>query len=515
MTTHNKNAKNLMLLFVLTLLTKGLGFLKTAITAAIYGMNVQTDIYNLADGIVNQVFYAFTVSVCLIIVPLYLEKNAQSDLAGKRFAKSAYLSIWGFGGVLLVLAAAFTPLLAKLVGREYTPAQVTLLTQYMWCLSTGLALSLVTNALQSILNARRVYGYPSLCAMLGSAIVIGFMLLFSKQLGIWAMVLAVPVSFLAQTVILHFRTAPFMRLSLRKESFDPDVKRLYTQMVPVFLSNASMELNGFFDKYILAGLAAGAVTAVSYANVLLVFATNIITIPVTTVLFTDVSDLCAQKKYDQVRTLTETTVVKSIALCLPIVGITALCSGDIVNCVFGYGAFDQNAVTLTAQALTVYGVSIVFYVLKDTVNRVCYALQETRTPLIAGIMGVLVHISLSLLLVERYGMIAVAWGTVAGVACMAGFTYLRLSKKYLRCNLRPYAISFLKIAAAFAATMAALILLNRLPMPLSSQLASFIRFGISAIIGFALYFGLLLMMKETQTRSILAALTKKQRGPGA
>lgn len=501
------------MLFVLTLLTKGLGFLKTSITAACYGMSIETDIYNLADGIMNQVFYAFTISLSLIIVPLYLEKTTQSPLAGKRFAKSAYFSIWGFGGFLFALVAVFAPALSQLLGREYSPEHIALLTRYMWCLSVGMVLSLVANALQSILNAARVYGYPSICAMVNSVVIIAFILLFSDKLGIWAMVFAVPVAFLIQTVILHIRTAPFMDISLRKEKFDRDVKKLYTQMVPVFLSNASMELNGFFDKYILAGLTEGAVTAISYANVLLVFATNIITIPVTTILFTDVSDLCAQKKYKEVRTVTETTIVKIVMLCLPIAGITALCSRDIVNSVFGYGEFGADAVSMTAQALAIYGISIIFYVLKDVINRVCYALQETRIPMIASIIGAVVHIAVSLLLVRLYGMIAVAFGTVVGVAFMAIFTYLCLSRKYLHSRLRQYWGSFLKIAVSFAAAMLVLVLLAKLPLPVpfAAQLVSIFRFLVSTVVGFAVYFGLLLIMRETYTCDIVAVLLKRKK----
>ena len=507
-----KNAKNLILLFVLTLLTKGLGFLKTSITAASFGMSIETDIYNLADGVMNQVFYAFTISIALIIVPLYLEKVAESPLAGKRFAKSAYYSIWGFGGALFALVAVLAPLLARLMGREYAQEHIQLLTKYMWILSVGMVLSLVANALQSILNAASIYGYPSICAMINSAVIIGFILLFADTLGIWAMVFAVPVAFLIQTVILNVRAAPLMKVSLRKEKFDPSVKKLYTQMVPVFMSNASMELNGFVDKYILAGLNAGAVTAISYANVLLVFATNIITIPVTTILFTDVSTLCAQKKYDQVRTVTETTIVKILMLCLPVVGITVLCSRDIVNSVFGYGLFGAEAVSMTAKALMVYGLSIVFYVLKDVINRVCYALQETKIPMVASIVGAVVHIAVALLLVKAFDMVAVAVGTVIGVAFMAVYTYLRLSKKYLRTSLKPYAGSFGKIAIALMAMLAVVLLLANVPLhfAVASQILSIGRFVGCTAVGFIVYFGLLLAMKETYITEIIGSFLKRK-----
>ena len=51
MKKSKSSVKAVMMLFFLTIVTKIVGFLKTSITAASFGVSIETDIYNLADGV--------------------------------------------------------------------------------------------------------------------------------------------------------------------------------------------------------------------------------------------------------------------------------------------------------------------------------------------------------------------------------------------------------------------------------------------------------------------------------
>lgn len=508
------NTRSLLLLLVLTVFTKALGFLKTTITAAYFGMSVETDIYNIADGIINQVFYAFTISVSVIIVPLYLARKEEGKTASKRFAKTAYISMIILGAALMLIVFFLSPVIARIMGREYSPAYIDLLSKYMRVLAAGIMLTLVTNTIQSLLNAERVYGFPSLCAMMNSVVIILFAVVFSDILGVWALVLSVPVAYLIQTVFLRIKARKYLNVSLKSVGgYDPQIKVLFISMIPVFLSNATMELNGFVDKYLLAGLEAGAVTAVSYSMVLLVFATNIISIPVTTVLFTDVSELCSKKKYDDVRAVTEKAVVSVLMVCLPIMVIAISCSGRIVNFVYGYGKFSPDAVSLTALALAGYGFSIAFYVLKDVVNRIAYALLETKLPMIVGIISFVVHVAIAVALTPYFGMMGVIWGTVASVGLTAVLTLIVLSKKYLHCKWMKYWPSYLKIVLATAIMTAAVILMqNVMHIDLfGDKIDTLAELAIYAVAGFVLYFGVLLLTKEASVMGLCSSAFNKFR----
>lgn len=507
-----QNSKPFISLLLLTILTKGLGFLKTTVTAAYFGASIQTDIYNLADGIINQVFYAFTISASVLIVPLYLDRKEEGVPQGKRFAKTVYNTMILLGIALLLLIAVTSPWIARILGREYSADQIQLLARYMQILAVGVMLTLLTNTLQSILNAERVYGFPSICAMMNSVIIILFSVLLANVIDIWALVLAVPVAYIFQTVFLRFKARRYLNISLKENGgWDPSIKLLLVNMLPVFLSNATMELNGLFDKYILAGLQEGAVTAVSYAMVLLVFATNIISIPVTTVLFTDISELCSKKQYDQVRQLTEKAVISLLLICMPIMIVTVFCAKDIVSFVYGYGKFSGDSITLTGSILSGYGLSIAFYVLKDTINRVSYALKETKLPMVVGILSAIVHIGVAVVLTPYLGVLGVVWATVISVGVTAVVTLAVLSRRHLHCRFQRYIPCLLKITAAAAATVLFFVLASdMLFIDLASEkVNALVHFAACTIAGFLLYFGILVLTKEKMTRELVSAVLKK------
>lgn len=507
-----KASKSLIILLGLTILTKALGFLKTSIIAACFGATIQTDIYNLADGIINQVFYAFTISISVIIVPLYLMRKENSEHEGKRFAKSAYLTMGLFGVALVILILIASPFIAKVIGRAYEEPYIQLLTQYMQILALGIMLSMVTNTIQSILNAEREYGFPSVCAMINSVVIILFAILFSDTLGVWALVLSVPVAYLIQTLFLRIKAAKYLKISLRKAGgLDTGIKTLFSSMLPVFLSNATMELNGFLDKYILAGLEEGAVTAISYAMVLLVFATNIISIPITTVLFTDVSELCSKKEYDKVRIVTEKSIISVLMICIPIMIITVFCAGDIVSFVYGYGKFTEEAVRLTSVALAGYGLSIVFYVLKDIINRVSYALLETKLPMITGIIATVVHVASALLLTPYCGILGVVWATIISVGLTAFLTLIILSRKHLHFKFRKYLGNLLKISVATTAMIGVVAMLNQFVNlnVLNGKIDTLLNLLIYTAAGFVAYFGVLLLCKESLSKELFSGIMNK------
>ncbi len=71
---------------------------------------------------------------------------------------------------------------------------------------------------------------------------------------------------------------------------------LYTD-VAYLLGNAFSEINQLVDKSLLSAMEDGTVTAVSYASVLYQFASNMIGIPMTTIIYTELAESFAAERY--------------------------------------------------------------------------------------------------------------------------------------------------------------------------------------------------------------------------
>ncbi|MCR0350556.1 hypothetical protein DWW36_16960 [Erysipelotrichaceae bacterium AF15-26LB] len=435
MKKSKSSVKAVMMLFFLTIVTKIVGFLKTSITAASFGVSIETDIYNLADGVVNQIFSSFSAAIVVIILPIYLAQKHKNENEGRIFARSSYYSLALFSIFLVGILYFLNPYIVDIMGYSYNAEYKELFVNYLQILEIGISFSIITGALQAILNAEKIYGFPSICAMVNSFIVILLILLFKNTIGLWAIVIASPIAYIAQIIILRYKTNKYLSAKVNDISFDQNIKKLFTKMFPLFIGNATLEINSFIDKYFLSGIKGGVLSSVSYANTILVFATNIIMLPLSTVLFTDISTLRINGETDKIKKIVKNTLLGVIAISLPITLVFVICSEQIISILFGYGKFNETAIKLTSSALSIYGITIVFHIIKYVLNRVLYAFLDTKTPMKIGIFTVLIHIFLVTILAKKYGMQGILISNVLDVIISTTLTYLIISKNYFNLQL--------------------------------------------------------------------------------
>jgi putative peptidoglycan lipid II flippase len=66
---------------------------------------------------------------------------------------------------------------------------------------------------------------------------------------------------------------------------------------------------------------------------------------------------------------------------------------------FERGAFSADASIMTSGALIYYSIGLVAIALRSMLNKVFYSLQDTKTPMINGVIGVLLNVILNLMLI--------------------------------------------------------------------------------------------------------------------
>ena len=69
--------KATVLMFVLSLAGKLIGFLRSVIIASSFGANNVTDAYYLAYGVNANILYAITMSVSVAFLPMYIKKKEE------------------------------------------------------------------------------------------------------------------------------------------------------------------------------------------------------------------------------------------------------------------------------------------------------------------------------------------------------------------------------------------------------------------------------------------------------
>ena len=331
------------ILFVLSLLNKGLGFIKSMIIASVFGATMQTDAYYVAEGLMQNALIPISEAMAVSFLPVYIGIKERSREESKAFTSRTMVDIFLLALILSGILYVAAPFLLKTMLPSYTAGERALSVSYFRILIWGMCFYMSNQLLQSLLNAEKQYGYSSFTAMLNNLILTVAVIFCGKRFGMHVLAVSVPFSYIAQYLFLQVKSRRYGRLTCRYGFKDDRILKLLAQALPVFFGNAICELNGLVDRSLLSGMEEGAVTAVAYASVLYQFASNLISIPMTTIIYTELAESFAAGRMEEGAKKLEKGIHISLFFCIPISLFVMISSGLIVEITYGRGAFDVQA----------------------------------------------------------------------------------------------------------------------------------------------------------------------------
>lgn len=506
----NSVLKDLVTVSLISVLAKIVAFMKSVIQASSYGVNIHTDAYNMAWGVVGDVLYLFTTALAVAFVPIYIQKktNEGTDVAKEFVTKTITFMLILAGAIILVLEI-IAPGVMRLFAPSYEGEILAESVSYFRILVIGFAFSLITSIYQNLLNSERVYGFASICSVINSVVLIAIILLFSKSLDVWALVIAVPLSYLCQFFVLYRKGRKYGRISFKYGIKDEALKLIALQAIPVLISQATVEINQAVDRALLTGVEEGAVTSVSYSVTLYQFVSGIIILPLSTVLFTELSEAGAKNNREEMQRLLDKVFKIVVLVCLPIMLITVFTSLDIVNIVYGHGKFDSTAICQTAEGLFAYIFCLIPATVKSIISRAYYALNDTRRPMIIGVLEVVTNIGLSILLVRFFGILGVVGATAIATIIFSMIMLMDFKLTYTRKYKGESILEYWKIVTAGVCAGVMLYALKDITF-----MNSLVDFVLKAIMAMVFYLVVLIVTKDKiilETLGILKGKLKKDK----
>lgn len=489
--------KSISVVFFLSILAKIIAFIKSMIQASYFGATVETDAYNMAYGLVSNVLFMLTTAIAVAFVPLYIQKKKQSGQA-YGFATRVITVLSVMAVFLTVILEVCTPLIIRATAPAYEGGIYLDTVLYFRVMVPGLVFSFAAGIYQNILNAEKIYGYANVSSIVNSVVLILITVLASVRLGIWALVISVPISYLCQFFMVYIKGRKYGRISLQYGLRDEAIKTLAVLALPIFLSQATVEINQIVDRALLTSVEEGAVTAVSYAVILYQFAMHVINIPISTVMFTELSEAGAEKNYGRMKELLSESYKIIFLICLPVVVIVSFTSSEIVAIVYGRGRFDARAVSQTAVGLFGYIYCLIPVVIKNVLTRAYYALNDTKRPMVMSILEVVLNIILSVMLVKEFGIIGVVGATAVASLVFIVVMLVNFERTYFRVLQRRDITKYWKEAAGAVAVAAVMWAMKDLMV-----INVYIDFGVKVVAAFAVYFFVLIVVRESRATGVV------------
>lgn len=462
MTNTEKNQsvlKAAWLIAVVTIISKIIGFLRDITIANCYGASLISDAYFYAYqlpalaiillGGVGGPFHSAVVSVFTKMIPSVKEKA--SDELNKLFNTFLTATFFMFLGIAF-LCFLFSDQIMGLLISANNPELIHLASTHLKIMSPILVIGGIVGIYYGVLVSYREFMLPNMAPIFMSGVIILMITLVHNDHSGKVLAVATLIGAICQLLYqlpkikqLGFKLKP--NTDFKSEKF----KQICELLFPAILSSTIGQLFVYIDMFFASSLAVGAWTAIGYSNRLFQFPVGILVTAFLVPLFPIFSTLVGQKDFDSVRKYFNQGVGVLFFAAFPIMIAIFTIGYDGIKLIFERGAFDERAVMMVTQALTYLSFCILPYVFRDSITRIYYSFNDSKTPFMTALFCIGLKAFLNWLLVLHLkignGIGGITLSTSIVTLCNATLLGCLVSKK-IKLNYKELFKNFLKMFLA-------------------------------------------------------------------
>lgn len=499
-------------LMVATIIAKILGFGRELVLAAGYGTSIYSDAYVTAMNIPQVIFAIIGSTLATVLIPMYMEVHGEDgDEGALKFINNVFNLVVLACIILSVLGFIFTKQIVNVFAVGYEGQALEVAINFTRITILGIVFTGLSYVMTSYLQIKNDFMTPGFSSVPKNIIIIVATLLSIKHgpyLMIWGTLIGMASEFIFQlpfAIKKGYKYVPVIDLK------DKYIKKMSWLIAPVLIGVAVNQVNTLVDRTLASTLPVGTVSALNYSNKLNSFVIAIFITSISSVIYPMLSQLSSENNKERF----VASVIKSIncviILVLPITVGTIVLALPIVRVLFERGAFDANGTYLTALALAMYSIGMVAYGLRDVLGKIFYSLQDTKTPMVNGVIAMGVNMIMDVVFIQFWGLAGLTLATsLSSMACiMLLFRSLRKKMGYYGQD---------KIIKAAGKSFLASLIMGAVSYYTYHYLIRFTHTGgeyeflvlsLAILLGAAVYSGLVILMKVDEVKIVTDIFKKK------
>lgn len=426
----SKVAKAAVGLMAATLLAKCLGFGRELALASVYGASGVSDAFLVAMNIPAVIFQAIGTSLGTAFIPLYCEVNSSKGEKDSNLYTNNILNIVVIICLVLsIIGAIFTEQIVKLFAMGFEGETLRLAIYYTRVLILGLAFLGISYIMMAFLQVKEKFIIAGLMPIPYNILIITSIFLSSKvnqNILPWGTLFGLSLQFIFLYPFARqkgFKYKPYINLK------DEKVKKMLWLIMPVLIGVAVNQINTIVDRTIASTLVEGSISSLNYATKLNQFVMGMFIVSISSVVYPMLSKLSTENNKEKFTKTIATSVNTVTLLVIPISAGAIVLAKPIVRLLFQRGEFDERATYMTAIALTFYSIGMIGYGLRDILGKVFYSLQDTRTPMINGVIAMVLNITLNILFVKFTNMQIAGLAFATSISALVTITLLFINLK--------------------------------------------------------------------------------------
>ncbi|HEY8415836.1 MAG TPA: murein biosynthesis integral membrane protein MurJ [Thermaerobacter sp.] len=406
-------ARSAVIVFLLAVASRVLGFVREMVLAAVFGAGSVTDAYTITFAIPAVLFQAVGGAITTIVIPMLTRYRAIGR--DDDFREVAWTLFHGLLLVLLVLLAiamAVVDPLVRLFAPGFTGEQFELTRRLALIMLPGIVFMGINGWMQGVLNTCGNVVTPAAVGIPQNLVLIAGTYFLGRAYGIEAVAWA-SLAALAAQVVLQWSALRRIGMPYRPvfRWNHPDLRAALGRTGPVLAATGTGQISQTVERALASGLPEGSAASLSFAQRITGLPQGLLMYPVSTVLYPELTRRLSRGDRAGFLHLLRRGLRLHLFLLLPITAGMWLLRLELVRLVFERGRFDAHDTQMTAFALAFLCLGLTGFAWRDLMSRAMYSSGDTWTPASTGVVAVAMHIGMSLVLVRylAHGGIALSW----------------------------------------------------------------------------------------------------------
>lgn len=493
------------ILILISFFSQLTGFIREVVISFFYGASSISDAYYIALTI-PMMFYAFIgKAISTSYIPIYSDVEKKS---GKESAFKLTNNVINVSIVVciffIIFTWVFTPQIIKILASGFSGESYDFAVNFTRIMIFGTITMVTVNVYSVFLQYNNKYIFPAFNGVLLNFIVIGSTIISALYNNPLILPLGTLFGMMMQTIFLNINSK---KMGLKK-TFDTnfrsqEIRSIYLLSLPVILGVGVNEINLLIDRT-LASRVEGGVSILNYANKLNGLVYGIFVFSLITILYPAVVKAASSKNFELFKSKMNDAFIWVLLLVTPATFGLIFLSHEIISFIYGRGEFSTEDQAVTSVALQFYSIGVLAVSLRLIISRGYYALQDTKTPAVNGIYGLILNAVLNIILFNYLGLIGIPLAT----SLSSWITLFLLLTHYKNKMQNLYNLKIIKI---FSKSIIASIITGLTAKIVSNFLDSDVGLILSVILSSLIYFTCMLLLKVNEFDDLILWMKKMKK----
>jgi putative peptidoglycan lipid II flippase len=418
------------------------------------------------------------------------------------------------GSIVFILAPWLVPAITPGFDQAQLEQQIEL-TRIMLLSPLFLALGAMAT---SVLNANGRFSAAAVAPIVYNLAIIGGTLILGPTYGVTGVSVAVVLGSLGHLFVqlpsvyrLGYRYRP------RIDIHDPQSRRAFALMAPRAIGLGATQITFIVVTGVASVLGPGSVTAFNNAFLMLQIPLGVIGVPLGIVVLPALSRDAAAGRPAEYAGLISRALRLLIFAMIPIAGLGIVLRNEVSALLFGHGQISGPTVDSTAATLGTLLIGLTAHAMIAVLARAFYAQQDTKTPVVASLVSVVLDCVLAVWLSGPLGLPGIGLAIAIGAWVEASLLLGLLRGRVDELQLRPIgAVGMKSLGATIVACVAAIALNGGLGLIGSTDpgvVALAVRIALVGGVGLAVFVLVAFVLRIPELPSIVGVMADLLRRP--